>query len=145
LPDRPDFAVRLAELFLAGAFLVFLAETFRLAVVTLRTTSLVVSPMDFWAAPALAARLPNVEPIVSATLTNNPLFLSSALLPSVIVRSSVAGLLPKNSKNQTSAHPYSMPWVRIVTARGNKLNSSHVSRTKFAKLARNFRLVCGLG
>jgi hypothetical protein len=94
-PDRPDFAVRFADFFLAGAFLVFFAEAFRLAGVTLRTTSLVVSSIDFCAAPALAARLPNVEPMVSATLISNPLFLSSALLPSVMVRSSVAGLPPK--------------------------------------------------
>src|ERR1700688_631342 len=97
-PDRPDFAVRFADFFLAGAFLVFFAEAFRLAGVTLRTTSLVVSPIDFCAAPALAARLPNVEPMVSATLISNPLFLSSALLLSVIVCSSVAGLPPKIQK-----------------------------------------------
>ena len=96
-PDRPDFAVRFADFFLADFFLVFFAEAFRLAGVTLRTTSLVVSPIDFCAALALAARLPNVEPMVSATLISNPLFLSSALLPSVIVHSSVAGLPPKNS------------------------------------------------
>src|ERR1700676_2879213 len=96
-PDRPDLAVRLAAFFLAGAFLVFFVEVFRLAGVTLRTTPLVVSSIDFCAAPALAARLPNVEPMVSATLISSPLFLSSALLPSVMVRSSVAGLPPKNS------------------------------------------------
>jgi hypothetical protein len=92
LPERPDFAVRFAELFLAGAFLVFFfAETLRLDVVTLRTTSLVVSPIAFWAAPALAARLPNVEPMVSATPTSNPLLLSSALLPSVMCAPGLLG------------------------------------------------------
>src|SRR6202795_71594 len=91
LLDRPAFAVRFLELFLAAAFLVFFAATFRLAGVTLRTTSLVVSPIDFCAAPALAARLPNVEPIVSATLISNLLLLSSTLLPSVMVCSSAAG------------------------------------------------------
>src|ERR1700686_2282405 len=104
-PDRPDFAVRFADFFLADFFLVFFAEAFRLAGVTLRTTSLVVSPIDFCAAPALAARLPNVEPIGSATLTSNPLFLSAALLLYAIVRSSVAGLPPKNCKTPNKCAP----------------------------------------
>src|ERR1700688_978165 len=95
LPDRLDFAVRFPDFFLAGAFLVFLAEAFRLEGATLRTTSLVVSSIDFCAAPALAARLPNVAPMVSATLISNPLFLSSALFPSVMGPPSVAGLPPK--------------------------------------------------
>jgi hypothetical protein len=82
-PDRPDFALRLADFFLLVAFLAFFAEAFRLVGVTLRTTSLVVSPIDFCAAPALAAKLPNVEPMVSATLISNPLSLSSTLLLSV--------------------------------------------------------------
>jgi hypothetical protein len=82
-PDRPGFALRLADFFLLVAFLAFFAEAFRLVGVTLRTTSLVVSPIDFCAAPALAAKLPNVEPMVSATLISNPLSLSSTLLLSV--------------------------------------------------------------
>jgi hypothetical protein len=94
-PARPDFAVRLADFFLVVAFLAFFAEAFRLVGVTLRTTSLVVSPIDFCAAPALAAKLPNVEPMVSATLTSNPLFLSSALLPSVIYAPRLLGYRQK--------------------------------------------------
>jgi hypothetical protein len=74
----------LADFFLLVAFLAFFAEAFRLVGVTLRTTSLVVSPIDFCAAPALAAKLPNVEPMVSATLISNPLSLSSTLLLSVM-------------------------------------------------------------
>jgi hypothetical protein len=93
--ERPDLALRFAVFFFAGAFLLFLAAVFRLLGVTLRTTSLVVSPMDFCAAPALAARLPNVEPMVSATLTSNPLFLSSALLPSVIYAPRLLGYRQK--------------------------------------------------
>jgi hypothetical protein len=94
-PARPDFAVRLVDFFLLVAFLAFFAEAFRLVGVTLRTSSLVVSPIDFCAAPALAARLPNVEPMVSATLTSNPLFLSSALLPSVIYAPRLLGYRQK--------------------------------------------------
>jgi hypothetical protein len=94
-PARPDFAVRFAAFFFAGAFLLFLAAVFRLPGVTLRTTSVVASPIDFCAAPALAAKLPNVEPMVSATLTNNPLFLSSALLSSVIYAPRLLGYRQK--------------------------------------------------
>src|SRR6202040_3832238 len=96
--------LRFAELFLAGAFLAFFfAATFRLAVFILRTTSLVVSPRDFCAAPALAARLPNVEPMVSATLTSNPLLLSSALLPSVMVAPRLLGYARKNKRSNKCA------------------------------------------
>jgi hypothetical protein len=85
----------LADFLLVVAFLVFFADAFRLVGVTLRTTSLVVSPIDFCAAPALAAKLPKVEPMVSATLTSNPLFLSSALLPSVIYAPRLPGYRQK--------------------------------------------------
>jgi hypothetical protein len=99
LPDRPDLAVRFAELFLAVAFLLFFfAETFRLAGVTFRTTSLVVSPIDFCTAPALAARLPKVEPMVSATFSSNALLLSSALLPSAMCAPGLLGYRQKFKK-----------------------------------------------
>lgn len=110
LPDRPDLAARFLEvfLFLAGAFLLFFAELFRFAGVTLRTTALVVSPIDFCAAPALAARLPNVEPMLSAMLTSSPLPLSSALLPSVMSAPRLLGYRQK-TQDIEQAHPHSIP------------------------------------
>src|ERR1700720_3789070 len=127
LPDRPDFAVRFAAFFLAGAFWAFFAEAFRLVGATLRTTSLVVSSIDFCAAPALAARLPNVEPMVSATLISNPLLLSSALLLSVMVRSSVAGLPTKIQKIKQVRTRIRGRWVRIVGACSIKWSLNHAS------------------
>jgi hypothetical protein len=116
-------AVRFTEFFLAGGFLVFFfAETFRLVGVTLRTTSLVVSPIDFCAAPALAARLPSVEPMVSATLTSNPLLLSSALFPSVMCSPGLLGYAKKLESCKECAPAFYCQRLRIVRTYTAKLS-----------------------
>jgi hypothetical protein len=123
-------AVRFADFFLGAAFFVFFAEAFRFPGVTLRTTSLVVSPMDFCAAPALAAKLPKVEPIVSAALTNSPLLLSSALLSSAMYAPRLLGYRQKVKPSEQLRTHAQRQRVRIVPAFSIKLNANHPSRAQ---------------
>ena len=78
-----DVLARLAEAFLAGArragFLVALILV--VAFLTVATVSLAAVDSDFCAAPARATSVPSVEPIVSATLVNNPDSFSEDPLP----------------------------------------------------------------
>jgi hypothetical protein len=102
-----DFAFRLTAVFFAAARRAgFLTDrAFVVAFLTVATVSLAAVDSDFCAAPARATRVPNVEPIDSATLVSKPESLSDDPLPEEFSAAISSTLLKRTGYRKTHARP----------------------------------------